>query len=437
MVISQPRFGRRLYTAVLICAALASLIFVLAGCGAATTGSNAPLVVLVDSTRLAGVQLYQKTHPDVPIQIETLADRSSIPEKILLYNRAAGGGWPDVVFAEPNIVGKVSDAPHHFPLDLTPYVPKSIINSFANGALAGCEIDGHLYCLRNDLAQEVLWYNADLMKRFGYQVPTTWQQYQALGFRVAKEHPGYIIGAFGDSSALDMYYWPGGCPTNQLLGSNRVRIDLSNANCTRVTKMLQPLIDAGVIPKLGPFDPSFVKEYGSANKILMMPAASWYGQYVFQASYNIPKGQLAVGMPLAWEGESPHSGAQGGSAWMVSSQVNPQRIQEAVNIAIWMSTDNTYQATAPTFPAYLPAADAWSKNVVHDPYFATNPYPVLRQAAGLIDTRFGNVRYDPESIFGTTVIASVIRGQSITSAMPACQMQLTQMAQDYGYTVVS
>ena len=62
-----------------------------------------------------------------------------------------------------------------------------------------CTVNGKVYCLRNDLAQVVLWYNAALMKKWGYQVPTTWPQYEALGLKVAKQHPGYLVGNAGDT----------------------------------------------------------------------------------------------------------------------------------------------------------------------------------------------------------------------------------------------
>ena len=40
-----------------------------------------------------------------------------------------------------------------------------------------CTVNGSVYCLRNDLAQNVLWYNKTLMDKWGYQVPATWEQY--------------------------------------------------------------------------------------------------------------------------------------------------------------------------------------------------------------------------------------------------------------------
>ena len=53
--------------------------------------------------------------------------------------------------------------------------------------------------MRSDLAQVVLWYNKTLMTRFGYTVPTTWDQYEQLAIKVAAQHPGCIVGTAGDA----------------------------------------------------------------------------------------------------------------------------------------------------------------------------------------------------------------------------------------------
>ena len=37
------------------------------------------------------------------------------------------------------------------------------------------------YCVQDNLAQVVLWVNKKLMDKFGYKVPTTWQQWAAVG----------------------------------------------------------------------------------------------------------------------------------------------------------------------------------------------------------------------------------------------------------------
>ena len=119
----------------------------------------------------------------------------SIEEKVALANRV-GHGWPDIVFSdEQNDVQKLGYPPFNFPAVLNNgLVPSSVLKNYAAGALSPCMVGKKLECLRNDLAFDVLWVNVPLMKQFGYTVPTTWQQWQAIGENVAANHPGYIIG---------------------------------------------------------------------------------------------------------------------------------------------------------------------------------------------------------------------------------------------------
>ena len=84
------------------------------------------------------------------------------------------------------------------------------------------------------------------MKQFGYTVPKTWQQWAAIGTKVAKQHPGYVIGTVGDSYGHWLYLWPGQCPIEQVVGVKTVKIDASDVHCTRMAKLLDPLLKNGV-----------------------------------------------------------------------------------------------------------------------------------------------------------------------------------------------
>ncbi|MFY9929008.1 MAG: ABC transporter substrate-binding protein, partial [Streptosporangiaceae bacterium] len=172
--------------------------------------SSGPLTVWVDSTRVPAAQAYQKAHPDVKLNIVTYDGdangSNTLQTKVELYDRT-GSGWPDVVFsAENNEISWAQPAGFTAPLN-EGLIPSSTLSNFATGALHPCTVDGKVYCLRNDLAMVVLWYNAKLMKQWGYQVPTTWAQYQQIGEAVAKHHPGYIVGAAGDTFAPEIYMW--------------------------------------------------------------------------------------------------------------------------------------------------------------------------------------------------------------------------------------
>lgn len=410
----------------------------LSSCGGATsasTNSNAPITVWVDADRMTAVKEYEAAHPGSASKIHAVVvDRNTFPAKVLLENNI-NSGWPDVVFAEPDLVAQVSDAAHHFPLDLSPYVSKDIQNNFAG--LDACRVNGKLVCLRNDLAQFVLYYNAPLMQQFGYTVPTTWEDYEALGLKVAKEHPGYIIGEFADAFPLDEYFWGGQCPLHQVTGDT-LYTNLASPNCTRMANLLDTLIPTGVLStKAGYFDAGMTT-LGHQNKILMLPGPSWAGDYLFKSTYyTTANHQLGVAPPLKWAADSQaYTGALGGAAWTVSNHT--QNVALAVDFVKWVTTDPTYLGHEANFPAYLPTADIWHQSVATDPIFASDPYPVLKQAAQELDPTYSYVRFDDRTIFGTTVTTPVITtGATVASKLSDYQKALTDLANSVGYQVTN
>jgi ABC-type glycerol-3-phosphate transport system substrate-binding protein len=396
---------------------------------AVAQSSGAPITVWVDSTRLPGVQAYQKTHPDVKLDIVTYngdAEGSNyLQTKIELYNRT-GSGWPDVVFSEEyNDASWSTESGIDWVAPLNHgLVPQSTLDGFAPNALAPCTVDGSVYCLRNDIGQNVVWYNATMMKKFGYQVPTTWEQYQALGAEVAKQHPGYIIGSVGDAWTPEVYFWASQCPANQISG-NTVSVDTSSPDCTRMASLL----DAGVANKSlttqSAFADSFVKEY--ASKTLMLIGPSWYGQYVFNSALHVPAGEVAAAAPLTWAGQSTAStGDVGGGIWMVSK--HSKNLAAAVALAEYMSTSDSYQVTAPTYPAYQPAAQAWLTAQAKQGYFASNVSGVFAQAASEIWGGWGSGRYSQENIWAASMVPPITSGQSISSLLGTWQTAIENQA---------
>ena len=278
-----------------------------------TTAKQNPkseLTVWVDSTRLPAAQAYEKAHPGQKIKVVTYDGdangSNSFRTKMELYNRA-GSGWPDVVFtADDNSAswGSLSGTGDLAPLNkgTKTLVPASTLSGFANGSLGVCTVNGAAYCLRNDLAQNVLWYNKTLMGKWGYQVPTTWEQYQALAAKVAKAHPGYIVGTAGDAWTPEIYMWGSECPASQVTGPKAISVNTSSPDCVRAARMLDTLIANKTMSTQDIFGPQFAKQEGS--KILMLPGPDWYGGSVFQGLIKSPKGQIAVAPALHWAGET-------------------------------------------------------------------------------------------------------------------------------------
>ena len=437
----RARGRHAFYASVLIL--VVSCSFLLAACGGSGTASgaspnqdsNAPITVWVDADRMTAVNDFKQAFPDKASLIKAVVvDRNQFPAKVLLENNI-NSGWPDVVFAEPDLVTQVSDAAHHFPLDLSPYVSPDIQKNFAG--LDACRVNGKLVCLRNDLAQFVLWYNAPLMQQFGYSVPTTWEEYEALGLRVAKEHPGYIIGEFADAFALDEYFWGGQCPLHQITG-NTLYTNLSSPKCMRMAQLLDTLLPTGVLSKKAGYFDAGMTTLGNQNKILMLPGPSWMAEALFKGTYyKTSNHQLAAALPLKWAADSQaYTGALGGAAWTVSNHT--KNIQLAVDFVKWVTTSPVYLGHAANFPAYLPTADVWSQTISNDPLFASDPYSVLKQAAQELDPMYSYVRFDDRTVFGQTVVTPVLTsGARISSKLADYQTQLVALAQAQGYQVTT
>jgi multiple sugar transport system substrate-binding protein len=350
----------------------------------------------------------------------------------------AGSGWPDVVFSSQNndaswaSQGANGNKPFAAVLNAGA-VPAATISGFAKGALDPCTIDGKVYCLRNDLAQVVLWYNKTMMDKFGYKLPTTWEEYQALGDKVAKEHPGYIVGTQGDTFTSEIYMWSSKCGANQITGATTVTVKTDSNECKRMAALLDDLRTAGSSPNIGVFTPEFVSTY--AGKVLMMPGPIWYSGALFsnKDSLNVPAGQMAVAAPLPWKGEAPATGDVGGATWFVSSHsANPALAAKFVE---FVTTNDAYQvALAPGYPAYAAAADKWVAKQNSSGYYAT-PLDSAVAAGSLIWNGWGSGVFSQEAIWGKTMTTGVAGGKTLVQLLPDWQKAIADQAQVDGYTV--
>jgi multiple sugar transport system substrate-binding protein len=401
---------------------------------AAQTGGT--LTVWVDSTRLAAAKLFQQEHPEVKMKIVTYdgdANGSNyLQTKVSLFNRT-GDGWPDVVFSSQNnetawAVQSGFTAPLNKGL-----IPQSTLDGWATGANAPCTVNGTLYCLRNDLSQTVLWYNAALMRQWGYQVPTTWEQYQALGQKVATDHPGYLVGSAGDTFTPEIYLWASKCGANQVTGPKAVTVNTSSAGCTKMASLLDTLIKAKTMATSSVFSADFDKN--DANKVLMLPGPSWFGGALFQGTFKTPKGQIAAAPMPQWAGDTtPSVGNVGGGTWLLSA--HSKDLKDATAFLTWVTTSDDYQGkVAPGYPAYAPAAKTWLAAQSASGYYANDVSPTLQAAANQVWPGWGYPQFSQEAIWAATVTPGMTAGKSIVSLLPAWQTAIANYAQSDGYKV--
>ncbi|TDT98218.1 carbohydrate ABC transporter substrate-binding protein (CUT1 family) [Streptomyces sp. 846.5] len=394
------------------------------------------LTVWVDATRLAAAQLYQKENPSVKMKIVTYdgdANGSNyVQTKVSLFNRT-GSGWPDVVFSSQNNEASWAvQSGFTAPLDKG-LIPQATLDGWATGANAPCTVNGTVYCLRNDLSQTVLWYNATLMKQWGYQVPTTWEQYQALGQKVATEHPGYLVGSAGDTFAPEIYMWAGKCGANQVTGPKAVTVNTTGPECTKMATLLDTLIQNKTMSTSSVFSTDFAKN--DAAKVLMLPGPDWFGGALFQGSFKTPKGQIAVAPMPQWAGDStPSVGNVGGGTWLLSA--HSKNLKDATAFLTWVTTSDDYQGKlAPGYPAYSKAATTWLTAQSSSGYYANDIAKPLQDAANQIWAGWGYPQFSQEAIWAATISPGVTAHKTIVSLLPAWGTAIENYAKTDGYQV--
>ena len=419
--------------------AVAAMTLSLAACSSTTNNSSAgkpTLLLWVDTPRVPQATLYQKLMAGKEtIKIEVIA-QADAQTKIALHNRTKSG-WPDVIFGTAADTAQFLDPSNGYAADLTNLVSKKVFDGFGEGN-SDCKFDGKYYCLKNDLANTVLWYNTKIFKDLNLTVPTTMQEFADTAMKL--KGTGYSAGAIGDQNYYASFLQSSECPLAAVPTKNTVRIAPNDPKCTRVAQLVQPLLDAGVVDKRSSFDAGFIADVAKKDKVAMTLGPSWFGDFVIKPadSWGVPAGEIAAAPMPAWgTGSDNKSGAYGGGVFTVSA--HSKFPQAAADAAVWLTTSDAMATatTTPTFPAYGPANKLWEKRISADPYYVSNPYPAMAAGANNISQVDRPVRFAFVAQIGTVLQADINGGKSLKTALDDYATSLQKLAPSSGYKVLT
>lgn len=405
------------------------------GPGGGEAAGTPELLVWVDATREPAAKTYKAAVAGkVDVKIEVI-DPTTLISKIQLFNTTKKG-WPDVVFSgAPNDFATWADPANGYAAPLNDTVSKEIFDGYGT-ANDWCKIDGKFYCLKNDLAQNVLWYDTKVFKELGLTVPTTMDEFASTAMKL--KGTGYIAGTVANNALYNGFLWSNGCQMTDVVDSGTIRIAPGSKECTEVTDLLQPLVDAGVMETQDPFDAAFLKKYPQAGKVAMTVGPSWFGEFVFKPaeSWGIPEGRIAAAEMPQWAGQDKaYSGEWGGGVWVASAHAKfPQAAADAVT---FLATDDSIQKDAVTYPAYGPALEVWKEKISADKYYAADPIPAMAAQAESISPAVKPVRFNADGAVTSVLSTQIIGGAPLATAVGDFQKNLAQLAEASGYKVAT
>lgn len=401
--------------------------------GAAMAQDAVTLTVWSDTPRLDGFAAYDASHDNVTLNVVTVAPGDLVTKLQLAMQ--AGSDVPDVIFmSDIAFSAQLSTRRSNYLMDLTDLVPQALQDEFYPNSNAPCWVNDKLLCLRNDMAHMITWYNAPMMTELGATVPTTWEEFAALGATLGPQ--GYVMGSGVEPFPLLAFLVSGGCAIAQPVEGmeDTVSIDLTTEDCLKAAQMVDGMLANGSLAKVGPFDPAFV-ELAKGGKVPLMIGPTWFGEYVIKPTYEWPAGVLAAAAPPRWEAqEQPLTWSWGGGTfggWKDSA--NPEAV---VDLITWMATDVANQTNAVTLPAHAPSAMAWGADLNADGYYANDDvFQVQVDAAAYSHPGYMSIRIDVPGAIAKTLVPAVAAGQTIESALPALQEELINLAGLNGYAV--
>jgi len=455
---SQQRRFTRTPRALGLLAAAATVALLAAGCTAGG-GTNAnspygfktakqvkgsPITILVDADRTPIAKAFQTDHPECKATIQTYdgnaGGTNSFQTKISLADKA-GSGWPDVVWsgqvndASWAAVGKNGAQAFAAPLD-EGVTSKGWLAGYTKGAEDPVTVGGHVYGARDNLAPVVFWYDKTLFTQFGYTIPTTWEDFEALGDKLAAEHPGYTLGTIGDSfTSVLTEMWSAQAPIYTLKG-NTFTANFTDSHTTKMIALMDHMLANHSLSTVGLFTPDFPKQ--DAGKLLAIPGPTWFNGAVIQSptGLNAPAGEWGAGMPLHWAGEPIATGNVGGGFWYGSSHSTDLK---CVGAFLQYATNGPQSVKLITgLPAYASTASAWLDAQVNSGYWADSDQfkNVVNTAATHIWPGWGaTLSFSAEPSWNTIVAPALAKGQTIASVADLWQKDYENRAQVAGYTV--
>jgi trehalose/maltose transport system substrate-binding protein len=107
-------------------------------------------------------------------RVEILSTPNDSNERLGLYQQLLSAGSADVDLYQIDVVWPGILASHL--LDLTPHLSEKEISEHVAGALNSNKVDGKVVALPWFMDGGVLYYRADLLKKYGQKVPQTWEE---------------------------------------------------------------------------------------------------------------------------------------------------------------------------------------------------------------------------------------------------------------------
>ena len=331
------------------------------------------------------VNLWNKTHPDIHVNLNEVTSGAA-GSYAKMFSALQAGNAPDLGQIEyatlPNFehVGGV--------VNLDPYGVSSIKSDFVPWTWAQVTQGSGVYAIPQDTGPMGLFYRADLFKKYGLAVPTTWAQYLSDAKKLHAANPSAYITAFpaNDAQWFAGLAWQAGAKWFSTSGDTWLT-GIDDSSSQQVASLWQQLISDHLVK----VEPDFASEWYkdlSDGTLLTWPTAVW-GENTLITNAAPTKGDWRVAPMPNW-GSTPANGNWGGSTTVVFK--DSKHPAQAAQFAEWLNTNPQSITGLITkgglFPADLAGEKQPAANSPVPFYGGQNIWQVFQADGKLVNTTF-------------------------------------------------
>ncbi|MGW2829712.1 extracellular solute-binding protein [Streptomyces sp. NPDC001286] len=302
----------------------------------------------------------------ITVVVKKQASGDSLVTKILTAHKAKKA--PDLVQAEyqalPTLVSN----------DALADIAKEVGDAkgkFADGVWQQTTLGTDaVYAIPQDIGPMMFYYRADLFKKYGLKVPTTWDEFAQVARQLKKKAPDKDLTTFSanDSGLFAGLAQQAGAKWWTTSG-DKWKVGINDAATQKVAKFWGGLVKEGAVDNQPMYTPAWNKALNTGKQIAWVSAVWAPGTLTTAAPAT--KGKWAMAPLPQWAAGQNVTGSWGGSSTAVTT--DSAHKDAAAKFAAWLNTDGSaLQALAKESGIYPAATNAQTSGAFATPpaYFA-------------------------------------------------------------------
>jgi len=257
------------------------------------------------------IKLFTTKYPKIKVDVLNVGAGSPHYQKMRTAIQS-GQGAPDVAQVELQFVNSFTVGDGSL-LDLTPYAPATLKESYAEWIWSQVNFNGGLWGIPQDSGPMGLLYRDDLFSGAGIEVPKTWDDFAASAQTYHSKNPkSYLANVAPNGGGQFVgFLWQAGVRPFSYDGKETVKVDLASEEAKKVAKFWGDMVTSGTLSNKPDGNDAWYQAVANGT-YASWPAAAW-GPVFLQGTAAKTSGKWRAADLPQWDASKVVSGNWGGS----------------------------------------------------------------------------------------------------------------------------